>query len=244
MFSYISIYNYGNNKYKFCNIPIRIKNDFKNLPNYWLDKEIENNKKLVNNIIRAKTKIIDYCYCNNFSFFITCTINEEHNRNDLKWLIRTTNQIIRNLRKKYKKEFKYILIPERHKNNAWHLHGLFSDDFKNDFYINKYNYLSWDSYDRIGFTSISYIDNYDACIRYITKYVNKSFNDREKGERLYFISNNLNKPIKEQEIILKNDLSMIPDYINEFCKIYYADNEIEYNNIIKDIKEKVYSIIK
>ena len=142
MFSRICISNYGNNFCKLKLLPLTYKSYSKKNFHF-------NEKKLNNNIIRAKSIVFELASCNNFYWFFTGTINQNHNRKDLKWLIRNTNQIIRDCRKKYGGEWYYLFIPEKHKDGSWHIHGLLSYDFMKDFYINENLYLSWSAYDKI-----------------------------------------------------------------------------------------------
>lgn len=185
--------------------------------------------KLKCNIIRAKSKLFEYCCCNYFYYFVTLTVNRVHDSQDLKWLTKVTTQIIRDCRKRYFGDFKFILIPELHKDGkSWHLHGLFDSSFGQDFYVNDYKYLSWSSYDKIGFSSISKIENYEATIKYITKYIKKGFENREKGKHLYFCSNGLQKSqVVNDLIFVESDLDIDYDvYTDYFC--------------IKDMSEKEY----
>lgn len=168
---------YVNHTYKVVQIPITFKSCKTRLKNYWRNE----NEKLCNNISRARTKLFDYAMSNKFEYFVTITVNPENDRKNLEWLRKITNQIIRDLRHKYKMDFKYILIPEQHKDGSWHMHGLFDSSFGVDFYINYYGYMSWASYDKIGFSSISKIHDYVACIKYITKYVKKIL---KRGKRV------------------------------------------------------------
>lgn len=237
MFSRIIISKYVNNDYKFVKKPLSFKVYHKKDRFSWKS----NNEKLVNNIIRAKTNIYDYCLNNEFKYFVTITINSSYNRYDLDWLRRNTSQIIRNLRLKYGLCFKYILIPEKHKNGAWHLHGLFDCSFEKDFYINDNGYLSWKSYDKFGFSSISVIKDYLSCCKYITKYVKKDFESREKTKHLYFCSHNLIKSNRILDLICIND-NIDWDYINEYCSLLNVSND-KFINVLDSLKKDIYSVL-
>jgi len=88
-------------------------------------KTKEYDYKLVNNITRARTKILDYAFNNDFTYFLTATISSKFDRSDLRLFIKRVTQSFRELRKKYNLELFYIIIPELHKDKQnWHLHGL------------------------------------------------------------------------------------------------------------------------
>lgn len=88
-----------------------------------VNKNNEYKVKLLNNITRARSKILDYAYNNDFSYFITATISPKYDRSDLNRFIRNINQTFRDLRKKYNGDLFYLIIPEHHKDlKSWHIH--------------------------------------------------------------------------------------------------------------------------
>ena len=106
----------------------------------WLEKSIN----------RTKTKIADYVLCNNFSHFATFTFSPKKvkNRHDFaemsallkNWL--KTEQT--NHERKHNSKFKYLIVPERHKNGAWHFHALL-ENYQNacgDFYSSKNPFIT------------------------------------------------------------------------------------------------------
>lgn len=221
--------------YRIVCVPVTYKSNRSSLKNWF-----SNNDKLKNNIIRAKQKLFEYGCCNDFKYFVTCTVNISHDRQNLDWLVKTTTQIIRDMRKRYDGEFKFLLIPELHSDGkSWHLHGLFDESFGQDFYVNEYNFLSWSTYDKIGFTSISLIRNYEASIKYITKYVKKGFESREKGKHLYFCSNNLNKSFVEKDLIFSNVPNLDFDYDFEYCNVKDV-NKSDIDDIMSYLENDVY----
>ena len=87
--------------------------------------EYVNTEKLEENIIRARSKIFELAICNDWEFFVTLTLDKgKYNRFDLKRYRVDLAQFIRDYKKKYKIDIKYLLIPEMHKDGAWHMHGL------------------------------------------------------------------------------------------------------------------------
>lgn len=76
-------------------------------------------------ISRAKSKICDYALCNNFEYFYTQTMNNNYDRYNL-------NDFKKILLKKFKsykrinKDFKYLIIFEKHKNRCFSLSWLIS----------------------------------------------------------------------------------------------------------------------
>lgn len=65
--------------------------------------------------------------CNSWEYFFTGTLNPEwHDRHNLDRFRSAFAQWIRDQRKKYRSNIRYVFVAERHKDGAWHLHGLLS----------------------------------------------------------------------------------------------------------------------
>lgn len=213
----LKVYKCGNT-YKYISIPI-LKNGTYDLS---YKKNVSNLEKLENNIIRAKTKIKDYILCNDFHYFITITLSSKYDRFDLLSLQKKVSQRIRDARRNNLCVLKYILIPEQHKNGAWHLHGVLSQDFYCFMKYNQFNYLTCSLFDTLGFNSISIINSKDRVGSYITKYITKDLAKREKGKHLYFASNGLLKPMLVDNIIYKSSIDwQFFDFVNNYCAIRY-----------------------
>lgn len=135
------------------------------------------------NVKRARDQIFDLAIMNVWMHFVTLTLDgEKIDRYDVdqvrkkvkKWLEHAVSR----------KNLRYILIPEYHKDGAIHFHGLFAGDLT---YLDSgkkdkqgrtlLNIKEW----RFGFSSAVRLDgNPIAVSRYITKYITKS-NDKIFG---------------------------------------------------------------
>ena len=223
---YYNIKKYNDDIYKitYCKLPIK-RAGFEDKANFKRSRDV-NDSKLSNNVIRARTRVFDLAICNDFEYFITLTINKEKlDRYELKEYIKKLGQFIRDYRKKYEVDIQYLLIPEKHKNGAWHMHGLIKGIPREHLYINENGYLDWENYKkRFGWCSIDKIKNKEAISKYITKYVRKSFDtDRgitEKESKLYYSSRGLERPQKKKEGTLSRyQLEKIPfSFDNEYVK--------------------------
>lgn len=73
---------------------------------------------------RSRRFIREISLCNNFTHFVTLTVNKEMcDRYDVDVCQEHLKHILKNY-KKLNKDFKYILITEKHKDGAFHFHGL------------------------------------------------------------------------------------------------------------------------
>lgn len=223
----LRVYRCGIN-YKYVSLPLITQN--LQLTEKQKKYVLANTEKLANNLIRAKTKIKDLILCNSFRYFITITFNNNYDRFDLETLKSKVTQRIRDGRKKIFCRLDYILIPERHKNGAWHFHGVLDNGFSEFLFYNKHNYLDCELFCDLGFVNISLIQDRQKVASYITKYVTKDFAKMEKGKHLYFTSTKLIKPQLLDTIFYDNtifDLTFF-DYYDEFCFVKY---DREYKNL-------------
>ena len=200
--------------------------------------------KLSNNISRAKNTIFELAKCNQWDFFVTLTVDKTKiDRFDLKNYRQSFTRFIRHLREKYHSDIKYLIIPEKHKNGAWHFHGLLSGIPSSDLHLfdlseklpsyirqkimlgdDIYNWVSYS--EKFGFCDIERINDIDRICSYITKYITKSLANSVSGyyENMYYCSQGLNRSEKIGEFYPYDDIqSFLPwSYENEYCKILWV----------------------
>lgn len=149
-----------------------------------------------NSISRSRSKVFEYAACNDFDYFVTLTLNpDKYNRYDLSKYIKDLGQFIRNYRRKHDVNIQYLLIPEKHKTGAWHMHGLIKGIPENHLCKNSNGYMDWEPYrDKFGYISIDKIRSQDAVAKYITKYITKALQSdlRDmKEKKVYYNSRGL-----------------------------------------------------
>lgn len=227
----------------------------------------EENDYLEKSINRTKTKISDYILCNNFTHFITFTfdpknskVKTEENRHDLlkmsKLLITWINSEQINHFRLHGHRFKYLIVPERHKNNAWHFHAVFQG-YKNeieDFYSSKNKYLTVDEIRsknkkpknqrgflpryNLGRSEIAPIKDKTKMSNYIKKYITKDLIN-EKYKKRYWCSKNLKTPeiienIVESSTIISKEY-LLKEY--DYHKIYIIPKDSEYFRFLKYVNK-------
>lgn len=150
-------------------------------------------EKLSNNISRAKSKCFEYAFCNSWDYFITLTIDQEKfNRYELKEYVKALGKFINNYDTHHHTKVSYLLIPEPHKDGAWHMHGLISGILPKHLVTNKNGYLDFKLYSKkFGFCSLSPLKSHEAVSKYITKYITKEMASMPYGQRLYYCSKGL-----------------------------------------------------
>ena len=220
------------------------------------EENAEEQDYLQKSINRTKTKISDYVLCNNFSHFATFTfdpsnskVNGEENRHDFqkmssllkKWL--NTEQV--NHFRRHGRKFRYLIVPERHKNNAWHFHALL-EGYQNEtegFYTRKNKYITVSELKKtkkdknrkfitrytLGRSEIAPIKDKTKMSSYIKKYITKEL-IQDKNAKRYWASRNLKTP------------EIIPNFISESQKIpeQFLIAKHDYHNIYIIPKESSY----
>lgn len=182
-----------------------------------------NAEKLGNNLSRAKSRVKEMALCNPWDYWCTFTVSpQKYDRFDLAAYYRDFAEFIHNYNKRTDEAYKvrYLLIPEMHKDGAWHLHGFIRGIRPNDLYINEHKYLTWREYEkRFGFISMSVIQDLVRTANYSLKYMTKDTarNNTELGAHLYYASNGL----KRAETIFKGyaRAKCEWDFEGQYCRI-------------------------
>ncbi len=213
------------------------------------DKEKKSNDvKLLNNLTRAKTQILELALCNEWEYFVTFTINrDKHNRYDLDAYHKRLSQFIRNYNKKYDLQIKFLLVPEKHKDGAWHEHGFIMglpEEHLTEFTLSQrlpkylrdklkegekiYNWLPY--MNKFGFCDFEPIKNHQGASYYVLKYITKDLQRSvsKLGGHLYRASQGLKKAV----VVAKGEYNghLVFDYENDFCKC----NTLAYSKELMD----------
>lgn len=200
--------------------------------------------KLDSNFSRARSMVLQYALCNPWDWFFTGTLDSRKmNRFDLDTFAGRLSQWIRDMRKAYNAKFQVLLVPEIHKDGAWHMHGLiyglplsvlipFYCAQKQGMYVPQKlvegGFFDWPDYrKKFGFCSLAPIREPIATAYYISKYVSKDLSRRasELGKHLYFHSRPLKKADRVSDVYYFNpklDSCCTQEY--DFCKVGMVEN--------------------
>lgn len=184
-------------------------------------------KKLDASLSRSRRVVLELALCNSWDWFCTFTLDKEkYKRDDLPAWNDVFKQWIRDQRKKHGCSIRYVLIPELHKDGAWHMHGLFADtpplvsfaDLRSQgWYLPDKlvdgGYNCWlDYHKKFGFCSLGAIRSSVASAFYITKYVTKDqCAGIPVGAHSYYRSVPLARAVKHGEVYGDNE------YLSGFC---------------------------
>ena len=223
--------------YKITNIK-KAKNPMIEVPKMYSEKGSVNTEKLDNNISRAKNKIKEYGYCNNWEYFITLTLDrKKYDRYNLNKFRKDLSQLVKDYRKKGY-NIKYLLIPEQHKDGAWHMHGVFMGippDWLTKFDRRKKlpNYIL-SNYDRLfnccnlsdkfGYTIIEPIRSKERTISYLMKYITKDLERcvKELNLHMYYATKGLNTSDVIKKGTTKCELVIPYNFTNDHVSLYWT----------------------
>lgn len=216
-----------------------------------------NEDKLDNNISRAKAAIFELAFCNPWEFFFTATIDKtKYDRYDLEAFYKAFSHWLRNYNNRKETSIRYLIIPEQHKDGAWHLHGfmmglplehltLFSlkDKIPNHISLKLKSgekVYKWEPYQKkFGFCDFEFIGNHEAVSKYVTKYITKDLSKcvSDVGAHMYYCSKGLNRATVVKHGKLVADLT--PDYSNDYVSVYWFNaDSIDLDSLRKFILTK------
>lgn len=200
-----------------------------------------------------------------WEYFVTLTFdNEKIDRYDYDLCVKRLTYWLNEQKKTYAEELQYLFVPELHKDNAIHFHGLIARvgsmdiSFKGHVVDRKklpngqwimlkkpmevLEIGGW----RYGFSNATIVQDTQKVSSYITKYITKELCIRGKGKKRYFRSNNIPEP-KESYLLSENASDTLQVLIDSFgFDIAYKKNvngdyqsvEYIYLNTQKESEEK------
>ena len=144
---------------------------------------------------RARAKVRDIALSNQFRWFVTLTLDPQKiDRYDYKKVFKTLNfWLDNNVRRR---GLSYVLVPERHKDGAFHFHGLFNDALTmldSGHTDSRGHPVCHVGQWKLGFsTAIQVYGNYAQAVSYVCKYIGKQ--GEKPGGRWYYAGGKLEKP--------------------------------------------------
>jgi len=195
-------------------------------------------ERLAESVSRSRRIVVDYGLCNPWEIFCTFTLNEEKvDRFDYGASSLKLTRFLEDFKRNYAPDFKYLIIPERHKNGAWHFHGLLMGLPASEFAVpdkvlkrtnrglelvpNTKKYVSWKRYEkRLGWFNCSYIKDRNKVVFYILKYLMKDMKQFPVGRRIVLNSQGLRKPDLDTDLPGIGYMRGIkPDFENDFLQV-------------------------
>ena len=216
-----------------------------------------NTVKLRESLSRSQSKVYELALCNPWAHFATLTLNQnKQNRYNLDEAMRHLTKWINNLNYRQNIDIKYLLVPEPHKDNAWHFHGLFmgippnlltpfsiSDNIS--LKIKKllqegHEILDFPLYrEKFGWVTVEPIRDKERAAKYVTKYITKELMESKiaLNHHVFYASQGLMRSETIYRAQLRQEFE--PDFKNDYVSIkhfgtleeplqYFCDKEDSY----------------
>lgn len=194
-----------------------------------LDDEIE--RAMLSNMKRAKQKIYDLSRANTWDWFVTLTFSPDAvNRYDYEDCSKKLRKWLNHMRSRSTGDFRYLVVPERHQDGAFHFHGLFANadslGIVDSGHLTKtgekiYNIGKY----KFGFTTATAVKKNEAVTKYITKYTTKDLVSHIKGKNKYWASRNLNLPVETVYVVDSEERqSLHNELVEDGCLFYKSCN--------------------
>lgn len=165
----------------------------------------ENYEPSVSSLKRTKTLIRDLVLANEFDLF--CTFTFDPDKVDRFSYPACWGKFQRWIHNQHLKspDIKYLVVPEQHKNGAWHFHvllGEYHGTLKDSGHFSAsgskvYNVTSY----RSGFSTACYIKDKEVVSQYLMKYITKDF-IKQFNQRRFTCSRNLIRPKRTVNAII------------------------------------------
>lgn len=224
----LKIYHYlGETQFRFYSKPINNNSDIENetlnenkqifnIDNKkQAQKEEENNRSQTVSQNRTINNIYEITRSNMWEYFITLTFNPQKiDRFNYEECTKALSGWLKNIKNNYAPDLKYILVPELHKDGAYHFHGLIANCGKMSFIDSghktktKQTIYNIENY-KLGFTTATKVNDTSKASNYITKYITKELCATTKGKKRYWASKNLDKPFIEKLFITKEEKDIL-----------------------------------
>lgn len=190
------------------------------------DEWVEERKKehsLYSSLNRTRSALYMYARQCDWEYFITLTYSPDKidSRYDFSLCMKKAHKWINNCKNRKARELLYLLVPEQHKDGAWHIHGLlcnttgltFTDSGKR--YDGKivYNLDDW----KLGFSTATKVTDTYKVSNYITKYITKDLCAVTPGKQRYFVSKTIPKPKTFTALIDPDELDSFIQEVADSC---------------------------
>ena len=225
-------------------------------------KAINPEKSLYNSIRRAKKAIYEYAIANDWDYWATLTLNKlKINRYSLDIIQKKLTQYLDNTRRKKYNDMRWLIVPELHKDGAWHFHlllaGLPESELRDSGKVYKdtgrkiYNWIDYE--EKFGWNTLIDIrgvplEEMYKIAKYLTKYMTKALGILRHNKKKYWSSKGLKRPKKTSTLI---SYEVYKDFMAEMVRggcvsdFIITENEYHYKDkLTGEVINTVYELVE
>lgn len=207
-------------------------------------REVPLEERLYQNVRRAVKTVEEIALCNPWEWWVTFTLDKTKiDRYDVEEIKKTFTRWLRDQKRNYP-ELRFLLVPEMHRNGAWHMHGflmglpreVLQDDWKKAFKrlpvyireeIKKGNEIYWwdKAFKKFGYCTIEPIRSKLQCAKYCAKYMSKVLYSSKipSGKSLFLASQGLNRAERVEPENVPKDVVMTSGYLWDAGAAYWYE---------------------
>ena len=158
------------------------------------------NRSLTVSMNRAKNKVYEYARANTWEWFVTLTFDPKKiDSTDYDLVSAKVSQWLKDMRKRYAKDMKYIVVPELHADGKkYHFHALMTNIGNMKMVDSGNRTPSGTIYNlgnyKLGFTTATKITDTYRASNYLSKYITKTLCLETRDKKRYWASRNLDTP--------------------------------------------------
>lgn len=224
--------------------------DFENLEEaYQAQQEYKREEYVRTSFARTRNAIYYLARSNVWEWFVTLTLNPAKvERYDYAVCSKRVREWFKNLRQRKAPDMYYLIVPEKHKDGAWHFHGLlggcdgltFVDSGLKDEEGNMvYNFGDF----KLGWTTATRVRDSARASSYICKYVTKEVCMETTGRQRYWVSNNVQRAQEYEAVIpammMKEFREKLFDHMTWKKKVFGEFFDVEYFEVGPEWEEVV-----
>lgn len=204
-------------------------------------KDLSDEQRIRKNISDSQNRSInviwDIARSNRWEWFLTFTFSPEFSdRYDYSVCSGRLSKWLNNMKSRGCPDMKYLVVPEQHKDGAWHFHGLFA-------HCSEMSFESSGKYDASGkliynvgrynwgFTTATCVTDTGKASGYLTKYVTKELVSATPGKKRYWASRNCARPVVEDFLIsgsIYDFLDISDETVKSIKKVSTPFNHVTY----------------
>lgn len=197
-------------------------------------RDFDDSRSSIVSMHRTINTVYELSRSNTWEYFFTMTFDGSIvDRYDYDVCAKKLTQWLNGVRKLYAPDMVYLVVPERHKDGAFHFHGLFSNIGRlplKDSGIRKNNRIIYNlpTY-KFGFTTVSMVGDSGRASNYVCKYITKELCSVTSGKKRYWVSRNAKRP-EVETFMLEGEL---------FDKLMNFNGHIEYDKQVDGLYQGV-----
>lgn len=208
------------------------------------EKEKRAERSLHSSVSRSKNAVYELARSREWEWFLTFTFSEKYvDRYNYTACFKKIKGWIRNHKNRYFPEMAYLVVPEMHRDGAWHFHGLFAGMPEGAFspavnsdpdspWFGTYLRTSYPDGDYIynlpsyrwGFTTATRIKDSRKAAGYLLKYMTKELCSVTGGLSRYHASRGLARPQKTLGLYSREELDELLKFCDSGYDIVYQKN--------------------